>query len=273
EILFEAGEALEAAGDYETAAEADLLRAELALYRGDRAHALTPLEHGVSLMADAGPSRSKALVLSTLSRFRMLGDEYEEAIRLGRQALALAERLGLEEIRAHALDNVGVARVNMGDAGGVTDLERSIEIAVAASSRECIRGYMNLGQAFWVLGDRRRSSCAEEEGLKAAQRFGGRGIARALRANVMENEFIAGNWDEALRLAGEFIAETEAGSPHYFEGTPRYIRGAIRLARGDTEGALADAERGLEVARAAGASVYCPLLAFYAEALLARGQE
>ena len=59
----------------------------------------------------------------------------------------------------------------------------------------------------------------------------------------------------------------------FFEGTPRYIRGAIRLARGETEGALADAERGLEVARAAGASVYCPLLAFFAEALLARGQE
>src|SRR5439155_3558787 len=129
-----------------------------------------------------------------------------------------------------------------------------------------------LGQAFWVLGDRRRSSSAEEEGLKAARRFGGRGIARALRANVMENEFIAGNWDEALRLADEFIAETEAGSPHYFEGTPRYIRGAIRLARGDTEGALADAARGLEVAREAGGSVYCPSLAFYAEALLAGGQ-
>jgi tetratricopeptide (TPR) repeat protein len=203
----------------------------------------------------------------------MLGDEYQEAIRLGRQALELAERLGLEEIRAHALDNVGVARVNMGDIGGVADLEQSIEIAIAASSRESVRAYMNLGQAHWVLGDRRLSSHAEAEGLAAAGRFGGRGIARALRANGMENEFIAGSWDEALRLADEFIAETEAGSPHYFEGTPRYIRGAIRLARGDTEGALADAERGLRVARGAGASVYCPSLAFYAEALLARGRE
>ena len=160
----------------------------------------------------------------------------------------------------------------MGDPGGVADLEQSIEIALAASSRECVRAYMNLGQAYWVLGDRRRSSRAEEEGLSAAQRFGGMGITRGLRANMMENEFIAGRWDEAFRLADEFIAETEAGSPHFYEGTPRYIRGAIRLARGDTLGGLADAERGLEVASGARGSIYGPSLAFYAEALLACGR-
>ena len=133
EVLREAVEALHAVGDRDTAAEGVVLLAELALYRGDRTHADELLNWGAALVQDAGDSRSKALVLSNLSRFRMLADEYEEAIVLGRQALELAERLGLEEIRAHALDNVGVARVNMGDAGGVADLERSIEIALAAS--------------------------------------------------------------------------------------------------------------------------------------------
>ena len=272
ELLREAVEALHAVGDRETAAEAEVLLAELALYRGEPTHADELLHRVAGVIQAAGDSRSKALVLSNLSRFRMLADEYEEAIVLGRQALELAERLGLEEIRAHALDNVGVARVNLGDAGGVADLERSIEIALAASSRESVRAYMNLGQAYWVLGDRNRSSRAEEEGLSAAQRFGGLGITRGLRANMIENEFIAGRWDEAFRLADEFIAETEAGSPHFYEGTPRYIRGAIRLARGDTQGGLADAERGLEVARTARASIYGPSLAFYAEALLACGR-
>jgi class 3 adenylate cyclase/tetratricopeptide (TPR) repeat protein len=272
EVLREAVQALQAVGDSETAAEAEVLLAELALYRGDPTHADELLHRVAGLIQGADDSRSKALVLSSLSRFRMLADEYEEAILLGRQALELAERLGLEEIRAHALDNVGVARVNMGDAGGVADLERSIEIALAGSSRECVRAYMNLGQAYWVLGDRNRSSRAEEEGLSAAQRFGGMGITRGLRANMMENEFIGGRWDEAFRLADEFIAETEAGSPHFYEGTPRYIRGAIRLARGDTLGGLADAERGLEVASGARASIYGPSLAFYAETLLACGR-
>ncbi|HMJ00122.1 MAG TPA: adenylate/guanylate cyclase domain-containing protein [Gaiellaceae bacterium] len=272
EVLREASDALHTVGDRETAAEAEVLLAELALYRGDRAYADELLHRVAGLIQGAGDSRSKALVLSSLSRFRMLADEYQEAILLGRQALELAERFGLEEIRAHALDNVGVARVNLGDAGGIADLERSIEIALAASSRECVRAYMNLGQAFWVLGDRRRSSRAEEEGLTAAQRFGGMGIMRGLRANMMENDFVAGRWDEAFRLADEFIAETEAGSPHFYEGTPRYIRGAIRLARGDTVGGLADAERGLEVAKGARASIYGPSLAFYAEALLACGR-
>ena len=75
---------------------------------------------------------------------------------------------------------------------------------------------------------------------------------------------------QAFRLADEFIAETEAGSPHFYEGTPRYIRGAIRLARGDTLGGLADAERGSR-SRAARAHHLRPFARVYAEALLACG--
>ena len=40
------------------------------------------------------------------------------------QALAMAESLGLDELRAHALDNLGCARCNAGDLTGLRDLER-----------------------------------------------------------------------------------------------------------------------------------------------------
>src|SRR5262249_26334504 len=46
-----------------------------------------------------------------------------------------------------------------------------------------------------------------------------------------------------------FIAECEAGSPHYQESSVRSVRAHHRLARGDSDGALADAELGLALAR------------------------
>src|SRR5919197_2419097 len=52
-----------------------------------------------------------------------------------------------------------------------------------------------------------------------------------------------------MRLASEFIAECEAGSPHYMETRTRIDRGRIGIARGDAEGAFLDLERALSVAR------------------------
>lgn len=63
--------------------------------------------------------------------------------------------------------------------------------------------------------------------------------------------YALGQWDETLRGADEFIAECEAGSPHYLENGNRRTRGLIRAARGDPDGALADLRRALELAREA----------------------
>ena len=54
----------------------------------------------------------------------------------------MAEQLELDEIRAHALNNIGNARVTLGDAGGVADIERSVEISAAVGSVESVRGYL-----------------------------------------------------------------------------------------------------------------------------------
>src|SRR5262249_26778731 len=67
---------------------------------------------------------------------------------------------------------------------------------------------------------------------------------RAVRALIA---WVVGRWDEAIGIAEQFLAEVEAGSPHYLAGQMLAVRGAIRLARDDAEGALADAEAALEL--------------------------
>jgi tetratricopeptide (TPR) repeat protein len=66
---------------------------------------------------------------------------------------------------------------------------------------------------------------------------------------LIENRKDAGCWDEALRLANTFIAECEAGRPHYGESWARIARAGIGLARGQREAVMDDVEKALVVAR------------------------
>src|SRR5207253_4862707 len=60
-----------------------------------------------------------------------------------------------------------------------------------------------------------------------------------------------GRWDEARPLVDAFIADCDAGKPHYLEAALRITRAWARLARDDTVGAIDDIERALAVARPA----------------------
>jgi class 3 adenylate cyclase/tetratricopeptide (TPR) repeat protein len=239
--LAEARAKLIGAGDPESAAEADLLLADIAIGRGQRDRGREHLDRASALVADVTVSRSKAYVLGHLARFHMLDREHEEAIELGRQALSLADELGLDELRPQVLTTVGSSRVVAGDPAGVHDLEESIELAFSLhSGPDVLRGYNNLAVAFDVLGDVRRKREALEEGLQAAERFGERIPAMSLRSQLPFVLCDLGDWDKALQLADEFIAEVGGGRTTTVIN-PFIVRSAIRLARDDATGALADA--------------------------------
>ena len=54
----------------------------------------------------------------------MLAGETDDAIRRRAEALAMAEELGHDELQAHALDNIGIARLGWAINGGLDDLEQ-----------------------------------------------------------------------------------------------------------------------------------------------------
>src|SRR5207253_4024026 len=96
--LAEARDELLAAGDAAGAAEAEHTLAEHTWLRGERKIAVEHLSRARELVAPLPPSRVKALTTATASRFAMLAGESEEAIRLGREAIAMAEELGLDGV-------------------------------------------------------------------------------------------------------------------------------------------------------------------------------
>jgi class 3 adenylate cyclase/tetratricopeptide (TPR) repeat protein len=270
DVLAEARDALVAAGDDEGASEAEVLLSRLFQIRGAQERASALAQAAASRLDDAPPSRSKAAAISNLSSFLMIAGRPEEAIALGRQACRIAEQLGLEEIRAHSLTNVGIARVMSGDVEGVADLEQSAVIAESLNSPVVVREYANLGSLLVHLGRLARAWDAYGAARRAAERFGdARGLQWLAAERVYEHYWRA-QWDEALALADGVLAGD--GAEQYPAHGCRVVRGWIGLAEGALAGALDDSRSALDFARAIqDPQTFCLSLALRARACAAAG--
>jgi len=247
--LVEARDVLIDAGNREAAGEAAAFLARVAWHGGRRDEAFAHLASAEELVAAAPASAAKARVLATSARQRTLAGENHEGLRLGEEARELAVRLGLAELEANALATIGSAKMSLRDLGGLSDLERSLEIAIAANSPEAATILVNQAvEAFLIRGDLVREDELLGEAQRVAERFGDRATLRFSRGDRIWTRWALGHWDEAARAADEFIAEC-GSSPHYLENMARQVRAYLRLARGDREGALDDYYRALELGR------------------------
>jgi tetratricopeptide (TPR) repeat protein len=184
----------------------------------------------------------------------------------------MATALGLDEIRSHALTNIGTARSHLADVDGIRDLEQSIEIAEQIGSPQILRAYNNLFASYATLGDLDRAAATVRAGLLVADRFGNAGTpARFLRYELLHIAYWEGRWDEALELIEASLSEIGPG--HHLSRWSFEMRGRIRLARDDVAGALEDAQKSLELGRQAkDPETFFPALSFAAVAALAAGR-
>jgi class 3 adenylate cyclase/tetratricopeptide (TPR) repeat protein len=271
EVLEEACEVLLAAGDLEEAATAEMTLGILYWYRLEHERAHPHFERAVELVEGAAASQPKAEVLAELARFAMLGDEDERALELGREGLAMAEKLGLDGVRAKLLNTVGVSRVKLGDRAGLAEIERSMDMSEPGTP-ERLRSYINLGTMLTDIGDIKRGFAVHREGLLEAERLGTPGPIRWLRGECIWADYLTGDWDAALEQADEFFTTGEA-ERHYMDAAAAVVRSHIRLARGDRTGAVADSERALALSRdAQDPQILFPSLAFHSHVLLAVGR-
>jgi DNA-binding SARP family transcriptional activator len=258
DVLLEAAEASAAAGDRLTAARAEALLGTLNQEEGRGELARERLAKARVIAEGLPTSREKGEILAEVARSSMMAVESEEAVRVGSLALEIAEQLGLDELRAHALSSIGPARCALGDAErGIRDLERAIAIASEINSLEAVRGYGNLGQMLANAGDLARASEMRAEAQRLGERYGARWYLRWLRFDELEELYFAGDWDGVLHRTDELSDERSFNATVVFQ-----IRAWVRLAHGDGGGATSDAARSLELARESNdAQVLLPALA------------
>ena len=87
----------------------------------------------------------------------------------------------------------------LGDARGVQDLQVALEL-VGQRGTVAGRAMTNLGWAYNVTGDLRRSNLLTVEAIELAEREGDVQGAWFTRTNLVDSEHVLGRWDEALRL-------------------------------------------------------------------------
>jgi class 3 adenylate cyclase/tetratricopeptide (TPR) repeat protein len=273
DVLVQARDSMLAAGDIERAAECEVILAELHWRSGRRERAFERLDEAVALLVDRPPSYAQAYAFTALAQFQIRRDESEAARESARAAITIAEELGLDDLRADALITIGLARVTTGDAGGLEDLEHSIQIAEDANSPHAIRGYLNLASMLANLGDLRRAAALYLRGHQLADRFGDAAWAELFEAERVYERYWSGDWDEAWSLAEELVTRAERGASRQLELDGRLVRGWIALGRGDLAVALHDAESALEFGReAADPQNLYPALALRARTLAAADQ-
>ena len=250
QMLEEARDALLAVHDIETAAEAEAQLATMWWYRGRGDLADQSAHRALRLVRDRPPSAAKVRTLAALTRLRMFLRDSTEAIRVGREALAAVNVLGLHELRADLLVTVGTASWQAGDSSGEGDLERGLDIAITQGAlRVARRAYNNLANVMADKGDFRRHDELTAEAEQLAEQLGEADILRVFQGQKSIGLVERGDWTAALRLADKFIAECEAGSPHLYESSVRAGRAYILLARDEVEAALTDSEQAIAIAR------------------------
>jgi tetratricopeptide (TPR) repeat protein len=234
------------AGDVHDAARAEVVLGEYRWLRGDQAGSNEHFIVAEGLAKRMTDENAKLRVLANLGRFAMLNDENERAVVLGRPALALAVKLGGDEMRAHVLNNIGVARVALGEPEGLDDLEASLEIARRAGGPEHVRACGNLASVLACEGQLQRAAELHREGLRVSQEIGYEEPTRWLWTEVANDHMLAGDWEEARRIVDELIPGYEE-SPFWMEPQTRVCRARMLIAEGAVEVAVADADRAVAV--------------------------
>lgn len=118
-----------------------------AWFCGDRAEAEGCADRAIGVL-ERSSRRDEALAwaYSNRAQLYMLAGMIDGAVTFGNQALEIAAELGADEIRCHALNNIGtVVYSRRRDPAGYAMLEQSLEIALAHDYEEhAARAYTNL---------------------------------------------------------------------------------------------------------------------------------
>ena len=166
---------------------------------GDGDAARRSARQAVAILEPLGASIELARAYSVISQLAMLAEDTEQALTWGDRALELSTRLGDEVTRAHALVNIGSARIQL-DAGEMSLLEAHAVADAAGDRHEAARALNNLGYTLmcWVRPDealryaRQAVAYSEEHEVLIIGSYAATVVAW-LRLR-------AGEWEEAERI-------------------------------------------------------------------------
>jgi tetratricopeptide (TPR) repeat protein len=242
----EAVEGFIAQGQVGRAADAVAVLGSDFFHRGNITATRTARDRALELAREDPNSPWSARAMASVGRSRYLLDNDEQgALELSREALALARACGDERAEAISLNTIGLARVRSGDAAGVADLERSVELAAQSGSLfHLVTGLNNLGNVLWEVGRLPDASARLHEARTLAQRYGLTGLLRWNDAELVYDAYFNGDLDAVIASATKVLDEG-LGNAAYQEHPLIATRAYALVVQGRVEEAVRDAELAL----------------------------
>jgi class 3 adenylate cyclase/tetratricopeptide (TPR) repeat protein len=168
---------------------------------------------GVLSALPAGPELAEAYL--SYGRASFIKGELTEALKWSEKGLALAQKLGVEELTLLGMEDTGYIRCALGEETGleilVSLIDRCLDNGSAARS---ISLYATLSDAQFNLLGPRHSLKSSEEGIALARQRGLATYAIQGRTERLMMLYEAGRWDELMSEADDVI-----GSPLYYSST------------------------------------------------------
>ena len=233
-------------------------------FAGDGVPAREKALEAITILEPLGESIELARAYSGVAQLAMLADEGAQALSWGESALELATRLGDDSTRAHALVNIGCAKVQM-DADETGPLLEAHAAADAVGEREdATRALGNLGfvQLSWARPApalsyaRRALAYAQQHEVHTYVSYGTTALAW-LRLRE-------GDWEEAERITR---GEVERGMS-IVQLLAQTVLAELAIRRGDPDASERLAELTVHADRTGEPQRIVPVIELMAEAAL-----
>ena len=163
----------------------------------------------VKVLEPLAPSVELAWAYSNLSQLAMLSWRRDDTLRWGERSIALAQELGADDVRVHALVNVATTHFRAD-----LDAEAPLWAAVAEAEavgehHEVVRGMGNLSYPLMTGDYPARSAEITERAIAYAEQHEVETLRQYLFAMQGHIALLQGRWDEAAAILGPAV---DAGS-------------------------------------------------------------
>jgi DNA-binding SARP family transcriptional activator len=194
----------------------------------------------VQILEAMGDDRAAAALIElarahgNLATLGVVAQPSEDAARFADRALDLCDRLNRDDLRAHALCQLGGARLALGDRRGSDDVERAIAMGAAETRLETrVRLYVNAAGSTYRAGRLDEAQRYTTAGLRLAA--DGEFAAGQYRLHLTSAAICAtsGDWNRAIALLRQLVMSP--GRPGLMGLLARSILARLLARRGDPE--------------------------------------
>ncbi|MGH3053499.1 MAG: ATP-binding protein, partial [Gaiellaceae bacterium] len=241
--LVPAIEALERAGDLEAAAELAALAANAAWNANELDEADRLVAYGEQLLAGQEPSAALCAVLAEKARLTGFLQAAEVTEPIAHEALALAERFDLPELRASILSTLATAAFFGGRYEQAAALNEEAVAVAPAGSPQFSRALINRSLQSFVAGDGAETRVWVERALDEATRAGDAQMVAWIQIPLIYLRFYQlGRWDEGLQRIAAALADSERIGGGYMDHALHTQRAFIFASRGEEAEARSELE-------------------------------